>query len=88
MEIPKSIQDLRALKDIIDKSIDTIIEEWFEYGAPKSLTDPTPFVQTDNLPSQRLYETTTTAIGAAGMLQATLQDPRMHLSELVSQVCR
>lgn len=75
---------LFGLRDRINESIQVIAEEWLTHGAPGDLEDTTD--ADTSLPSLRLYEASKVVIGAAGMLQAMLKDPKDYLMESASQV--
>lgn len=82
-----AIETLLGLKNIINQAIETVSDEWSTNAVPNNLDDATLPPKTNDLPSHRLYEATKLAIGAAGMLQALLRDPKDHLMEYASQVC-
>lgn len=81
-----SLETLHDLRNAIDTAISIISDEWSEHGAPPGLNEPAP-IGKESLPSHRLYDATRLAIGAAGMLQVLLKDPRDYLTEVTSQVC-
>ncbi|KAJ7131638.1 S-adenosyl-L-methionine-dependent methyltransferase [Mycena crocata] len=80
---PTALDTLLGLKEVIDLAIQTVSEEWTSHGFPANLHDASH--KESDLPSHRLYEATKQAIGAAGMLQALLRDPRDHLMECAAQ---
>ncbi|KAJ7159170.1 S-adenosyl-L-methionine-dependent methyltransferase [Mycena crocata] len=80
---PTALDTLLGLKEVINLAIQTVSEEWSSHGFPANLHDASH--KESGLPSHRLYEATKQAIGAAGMLQALLRDPRDHLMECAAQ---
>ncbi|KAF8218066.1 S-adenosyl-L-methionine-dependent methyltransferase [Mycena galopus ATCC 62051] len=76
------LDTLFGLKDVLNLAFETISEEWKAHGFPANLQDS---VRQEALPTARLYEATKRAIGAAGMLQALLGDPRDQLMVCAAQ---
>lgn len=75
---------LRALVRTLADASETIIAEWEREASAPSAPPATPSIAS-SVPSHALFEARRTAIGAAGMLAALVQDPRTRAMELCAQ---
>ncbi|TRM69653.1 O-methyltransferase-domain-containing protein [Schizophyllum amplum] len=80
-----ALATLLALKDALNEAIDSVAQEWASHGAPAALDDSSNLGGASTLPTKRCYDASKTAIGAAGMLQVLMKDPRDHVMETAAQ---
>ncbi|KIY53868.1 S-adenosyl-L-methionine-dependent methyltransferase [Fistulina hepatica ATCC 64428] len=77
---PAPLRTLLELRELLDKSISIISEEWERNGPTvRDLDDNTVPADNSTLPNARVFEASKTAVGAAGMLQVLLTDSIMYL---------
>ncbi|KAJ7287026.1 hypothetical protein C8J57DRAFT_1495510 [Mycena rebaudengoi] len=80
-----AIESLLGLRDLINSALQVVSEEWTSHESPPRLEDPlSPSKDHVCYPSPRLFDATKTAIGAAGMLQVLLKDPKDYLIEFAA----